>query len=291
MRPPSRPMPDQPVIPNPPAPVQSTDIILGTVPYLNVQPNIWALQNGLVESARPVHIIPEVPSKLAARLADGEFDSAIVPVFEYFRHPQLYSYIPGPVIAATGAVCSVNLVSSQPLEKLHTIYLDASSLTSVHLFKVIAAERGRQFDYRNTATEPPPRPLPPGTGWVVIGDPAIAELGRHAYTMDLALAWRNLTGLPFVFAAWLARRDMNKPGIDNLLAQSLKIGLDNIEQVARESAEPFRVTPEFALRYFRENIHYHLGEKELAGWNRFGHLCFKHGLISEQPELRRHENR
>lgn len=284
-------MPDQTDDSTPPTSVQSTDVILGTVPYLNVQPNIWALQKGLVESTQSIRIIPEVPRKLAARLADGEFDSAIVPVFEYFRHPQLYSYIAGPVIAATGAVCSVNLVSSQPLEKLHTIYLDASSLTSVHLFKVIAAEHNLQLEYRDTGLEPPPRPLPPGTGWVVIGDPAIAELGRHAYTMDLALAWREITGLPFVFAAWLAHRRMNKPGIGDLLSRSLEIGLKNIEQVALESAGPFHVTPEFALRYFRENIHYHFGEKELAGWAEFGRLCFKHGLISELPELRRHENR
>lgn len=261
-------------------------ITLGTVPYLNVQPNIWALQKGFVTGNSPVKIVPDIPRRLAARLAAGEFDSAIVPVFEYFRRPHAYCYLPGPVIAATGAVCSVSLVSSQPWERLHTIYLDASSLTSVHLFKVLAAERGLSFTYRDTATEAPPRPLPPGVGWVVIGDPAIKELGRHAWTMDLALAWRELTGLPFVFAAWLAPRHLRKSGIGKLLAKSLAVGLDRLPEVAAESAAPFNVTPEFALRYFRENIHYHLGEKELAGWSEFGRLCFKHHLIADLPPLR-----
>lgn len=265
------------------------EITLGTVPYLNVQPNIWALQKGLVPWPDPVKIVPDVPRRLAGRLAAGEFDSAIVPVFEYFRRPQAYCYVPGPVIAATGAVCSVNLVSSEPWERLHTIYLDASSLTSVHLFKVLAAERGLAFHYRDTATDPPPRPLPAGVGWVVIGDPAIQELGRHAWTMDLALAWRSLTGLPFVFAAWLAPRESRKPGLDALLGQSLVIGLDHLPTVASESAAPFNVTPDFALRYFRENIHYHLGEKELAGWAEFGRLCFKHQLVSELPALRAYD--
>lgn len=266
-----------------------SSILLGTVPYLNVQPNIWALQRGLVKwESGPIKIVPDVPRQLARRLAAGEFDSAIVPVFEYFRRPGTYHYIPGPVIAAHGPVASVLLFSSVPLEHLKLVYLDTSSLTSVNLFRVLAAEKGLHIELRDATTQTIPTPLPQGTGWVLIGDPALAQAGQHPHTLDLAHAWQQLTGMPFVFAAWLCHRNLRKPGITALLQHSLEIGLANLQTVAKDSAGPFNVSAEFALRYFQENIHYHLGEKELAGWTEFGRLCYKHHLIPEQPKLQPH---
>lgn len=265
--------------------VTSPGYILGTVPYLNVQPNIWALKQGLLASGQ-VQIVSDVPRRLAARLANSEFDCAIVPVFEYFRRPDDYVYIPGPAIAARGPVASVLIVSSDPWQHIKTVYLDTSSLTSVHLFKVLAAENSMDITFIDVSQEKVPHPLPPRTGWVVIGDPALAQAGKHPYTADLATEWQTLTGLPFVFAAWLARRDQNKPGIAPLLCQSLELGLANLPQVAKDSSYPFNVSAEFAHRYFRENIHYHLGPEELEGWREFGKLCYKHGLITKEPPLR-----
>ena len=251
-----------------------------------MQPVLWALQTGRCGKPGEVQIIPAVPRQLANRLAAREFDAAIVPVFEYFRHPGLYTYVPGPVIGARGAVLSVALFASAPIETLHTVYLDASSLTSVHLFKVLAAEMGLRINYRDTAEHPVPRPLPPGEGWVVIGDPAIAELNRHPYFLDLGVAWEKLTGLPFVFAAWLVPNGVNQPRLTPLLQESMDIGAAHLPEVARQSARQFNVTPDFALKYFRENLYYHLGEKELAGWQEFGRLLYKHGLIEQPTPLR-----
>lgn len=272
-------IPQQPIITN-----NDTGIILGTVPYLNVQPMLWAIQQGLVGDG--VGIIPEVPRQLAASLAEGAYDTAIVPVFEYFRHPELYSYIRGPVIASLGEVYSVMLFSAEPWERLKRVYLDASSLTSVHLFKVLAAEKGLELEYHDTGDNVVPRPLPPGTGWVVIGDPAIAERERHPCSLDLGLAWRALTGLPFVFAAWLVPRGVRKPGLTALLNASLDLGMQNLKQVAADGAARFDMNPEFVLLYFTTYIHYHLDDQELAGWMEFGRLCHKHGLIATLPELR-----
>lgn len=261
-------------------------MILGTVPYLNVQPMLWAVQEGLIGDR--VEIIPEVPRRLAAALAEGAYDTAIVPVFEYFRHPNLYTYVQGPVIAARGRVQSVMLFSSSPWQELKTVYLDSSSLTSVHLFKVLSAEKGLDLEYLDTANHDVPDILPSGIGWVVIGDPAIAELGRHKIEVDLAFAWQELSGLPFVFAAWLVPEGAHPSGLGALLGESLHLGLQNLERVAHDSATRFGVTEEFALHYFSTCIHYHLGGQELAGWREFGRLCHKHGLIESVPELRRY---
>lgn len=258
---------------------------IGSVPYLNVQPMLWAIHKGLVGQGR-ASIHGEVPRQLAALLAAGQFDTAIVPVFEYLRHPDLYHYIPAGAIACNGPVASVMLYSAQPMEELKTIYLDSSSLTSVHLFRVIAAERGLHFDYLDTNQHPVPRPLSPGAGWVVIGDPAIAETGRHPNTLDLGEAWKELTGLPFVFAAWLTPRAPAPAGLGDLLAESLDYGLKHLPQIAEDVAEQFGVMPEYALQYFSNSIQYHLGNDELAGWAHFALLCHRHGLIKSLPPLR-----
>ncbi len=260
------------------------NIVLGTVPYLNVQPMIWAINTGIV--GKNVSIIPQVPRQLAAELYLGHYDTAIVPVFEYFRRPDHYSYINGPVIATRDAVLSVMLYSSEPLPKLHTVYLDASSLTSVHLFQVLAAEGGYNLEFIDTSTKPVPRPLPPGTGWVVIGDPAIAELSQHPCQVDLGSEWKKLTGLPFVFAAWLVPKQVKDKPLTRLLNDALLAGLTNLDQVANETAGQFNVSPDFALRYFSENIQYHLGDEELAGWKEFARLCYKHRLIEKVPDFR-----
>lgn len=245
---------------------------------------LWAIENKLVGAV--VTIVPAIPRSLASALAGGAYDAAIVPVFEYFRHPELYTYVPGPVIASRGEVHSVFLYSADTWTTLKTVYLDKSSLTSVNLFKVLAAEKGVDLRYVDTSEQPVPYPLPPGTGWVVIGDPAIAEWGRHPHTLDLGLAWKELTGLPFVFAAWLVPHGVRQPGLAALLSESLRLGLANLQQVCNDSAARFGVTPEFALRYFTRYLHYHLGYEELAGWAEFGRLLYKHGLISVPPPLR-----
>lgn len=267
-----------------PGPSAPGNIILGSVPYLNVQPMTWAIQKGLCGGK--ITLKSEVPRKLAEALARGEFDTAIVPVFEYFRHPDLYTYIRGPVIAARGRVQSVMLFSGSPLEQLDTVYLDASSLTSVNLFRVIVAEKKLHVKFLDTAEHPAPAVLEPGVGAVVIGDPAIQQLGRHAYELDLAWAWQQLTGLPFVFAAWLVPTGRNPVGLPALLNESLRMGIANLEQVAKDSAERFGVTVGFALQYFTTSIHYQLGDRELEGWREFGKLCVRHGLIERLPELR-----
>ena len=255
---------------------------IGIVSYLNVQPLIWQFRN----QPDLVTITPEVPRHLADSLYNGAYDSAIVPVFEALRHPGYYTYIPGAAIAATGPVDSVMLYSSCPFEKITQVYLDASSLTSVNLFKVIAAEHGQKVEFRSTGHTAVPNPLPAGAAWVVIGDPAIAQRGQHPFTYDLAGMWVEHTNLPFVFAAWLAPHSRNPVGLGTMLREAREWGTEHLPEIADAAAPRFGTTPEFALNYFSNSLHFELGEKEMQGWRHFGKLCHKHGLIPSVPEIR-----
>lgn len=257
-------------------------IRIGLVSYLNVQPMIWALQK---EQRSDIQFQSLVPRKLAEALSDGTFDTAIVPVFEYLRNPDKYYYLSGTAIAARNPVKSVMLYSSVVLEDIQEVYLDTSSLTSVHLCQVLLAEKQISVKIRDMSQKDVPLPLPNGTAWVVIGDPALRELGKHRFTYDLAELWQQHTGFPFVFAAWLVPRNAQIIGLAKLLTESTLTGLANLRQVAEDVAEKFGTTPDFALDYFQNNIHYLLEDFELNGWKEFARLCYKHNLIETCPEL------
>lgn len=253
-------------------------MVLGVVPYLNVQPLIWVFRNGTggFGGVDPV-IVPARPRDLAGRLRAGEFDAAMVPVFEYFAGGPRYTVVRGACIATRGAVGSVMLYSETPLERVHTILLDPASLTSVNLCRVLMAECGLSVRFE----EPPPdqqdrTPLD-GVARLLIGDPALAARGRHRYETDLGSLWHAETGLPFVFAAWLAHPRAADLPLNELLTEARRVGMEHLAEVAQLAPE-FGATPEGAMRYFRENMAYDPGEAELRGMELYGRLLAKHGL-------------
>ncbi len=263
---------------------------IGTVPYLNVQPLIWAIQRGHLEPGEfgfaRAEVEGAVPRELASRLAAGDYHLGLVPAFEYLRNP-VYAIALGGAIATRGRVGSVTIFSEQPLERARVIHLDPASLTSVNLTRILAAELKLRVHFdQGPPPAAPGEPLPPGMARLLIGDPAIAESGRHTHQYDLGTLWFELTGLPFVFAAWLVRDGTHAGDAARMLARSRDLGVGNMERVARETAAEFGSTPEFALRYFRENLHFYLGAEEIAGWRRYAELAARHGLIGRAPELR-----
>jgi chorismate dehydratase len=268
-------------------------VVIGTVPYLNVQPLIWALETGRVEAdafgGHPFEIVPAHPRELAGRLRAGEFDVAIVPVFEYFLTPG-YCIVPTGALATQREVGSVTVFSDAPLEEVSQICLDPSSLTSVNLLRVLAAERGLRAElFENHERFQPGAPLAPGEARLLIGDPAIASIGRHRFAYDLGRMWHDMTGLPFVFAAWLVHPRAEGLPLGRMLGRSRQIGAANLDRIADESAARFGTTPDFARRYFRANMSYELGERELAGWRRFWELSHRHGLAGAPQEFEFHE--
>lgn len=265
-------------------PAAKGTVRLGIVPYLNVQPLIWAFTDSATERVTTkAELVPALPSELARRLRAGEYAAAIVPVFEYLQNP-IYTIVPDVAIAADGPVRSVALFSQCPLEEIETVELDPASLTSVNLLRVLLAER--RLSVRFNVHENSAR----RSGRLIIGDPALAAAtaGSSPYVYDLAGMWKELTGLPFVFAAWLVHPNSQDFPLNSALLEAKNLGLANLERVSAETAERFGSTPQAALAYFRENLDYDLAEREIAGWRHFGQLCAKHGLLNESPPLKFH---
>lgn len=258
----------------------SAAIRAGVVPYLNVQPLIWHLDhvNG------PVQLVAAPPRKLAEMLRRGDVHCAVAPVFEHFINP-VYTIVPGAAIACRGPVASVLLLGDEPLPEARRVLLDPNSLTSVHLIRILLAEAGYQAQF----VPDDGRPLGPGEARVLIGDPALEAVNKYAHVRDLGGWWMELTGLPFVFAPWLVHPSACEMPLNAVFQEACAVGLANLGKVARERGPQFGQTSEAALLYLRDNIHFGLGDEELAGMRRFAHLCHRHGLIDKIPALPLHQ--
>src|SRR5262245_9441188 len=237
------------------------------VSYLNAQPILHGLLQGAHEGR--MHLELAEPAELSRRLLEDEADAGLAPVAVLAQHGGL-EVVPGVAIACDGAVRSVKIVSQVPLEQLEEVLLDASSRTSVVLARLILrAKLGREPRYCSKEPREILQQVSGTTGGLLIGDVALEVEGNFAYELDLGAAWKELTGLPFVFAVWVSRPGALDARDALLLQGSLEAGLADQPRLAQAWARGHGGDPDNHLRYLNESIHYRLGDAELEGLREF----------------------
>jgi chorismate dehydratase len=265
-------------------------IRVGAVSYLNAKP----LYYGLEQYAPTVELSIDVPSRLAERLARGELDVALIPSVEYLRAVGLgYTIIPGFAIASRGPVRSVKLFSRVPWGRIERLALDAGSRTSQVLAQIWLDEhhgvRPRQVEE-----------LPLGVSALesmadavlVIGDRAMRVPHESFHdVVDLAEAWHTLTGLPFVFALWVARGGVELEGLPEALKASRAMGLAQAASLARLHGPRLGLDFPTCYDYLTRVLSYELGEAEIAGLRRFAAMAARLGLAPEGVSLVFHGSR
>ncbi|TCJ17465.1 hypothetical protein EPD60_04545 [Flaviaesturariibacter flavus] len=228
-------------------------IRVAAVSYLNTKPLLYGVKRH--EVLDEIELTEDYPSKIAQQLIDDEVDMGLIPVAVIPRLREAHIYTDF-CIGASSPVASVCLFSEVPLEEVTEVYLDYQSRTSVMLATILLKEywkssatlvRASGEDYREK--------IKGTTAGLVIGDRAFEQRLRSPYIYDLAEAWMAHTGLPFVFAAWIA----NKPLPQDFIArfnEANAFGLENIDAVIAEN--PY---PHYDLKvYFTRNIDYRLDE-------------------------------
>lgn len=265
-------------------------IRVGAVSYLNAKP----LYHRLAEWSGEVELSMDLPSRLASRLASGALDLALIPSVEYLRGASLgYEILPGFAIAARGAVRSVKLFSRVPFDRIDRLALDEGSRTSQALTRV-------WLDARHGVRPSTIESLPTGVSALestadavlVIGDRAmkVPEAPFHA-VVDLAEAWVELTGLPFVFALWVVRPGVDLGGLPETLARCRSEGLAHADELAATFGPRLGLDPAACLDYLTRVLSYDLGEPELAGLRRFARMAADRGLAPEGADLVFHRRR
>src|SRR5256886_12886454 len=174
--------------------------------YLNTAPLIWSFIHGSQRGA--VELFTDTsPARCAEMLASGEVDVALVPVIEYQRISDIL-IVPDVCIGSRSAVRSVALVARlNNLKKVRRVALDDSSRTSVALVKIIFREfLGFEPEWQMSSPNLKSM-LQQADAALIIGDPAMKIPRDEFRVFDLGTLWHEYTGLGFVFAMWMARKD------------------------------------------------------------------------------------
>ncbi len=252
--------------------------------YSNTAPLVWSFLYGK-NHGKVELVLDNAPARSAELLAGGRVDAALVPVIAS-QFISDVSVIPGVCVGAREKVRSVCLVTrGRELEDVRSVALDVSSRTSVALTRIIFREfLGHEPDWRDAAPDIDAM-LAGSDAALLIGDPALAISHRGDVDLrifDLVELWRRYTGLGFIFAMWMTRRDSCP--ID--LAAARDEGLEHISAIAANYAADIGLSADEMAKYLTENIKFEVDAGMQAGLDLYLDLAFKHGLIEKPAAIR-----
>ena len=237
-------------------------IRIAAVSYLNTLPLLYGIEHSSIISK--IDLKSDYPSKIAQWLIDGEVDMGLVPVAVIPQLPQSY-IVSDYCIGADGAVSSVCMFSEVPAEEIKTVILDYQSRTSNELAQVLLKDYWKISPDIIYSQEEYRRQISGTTAGVVIGDRAFEQKTISKYHFDLGEAWKHLTGLPFVFAAWIS----NKPMTEDFIKEFNKanaFGIKHISEVINTIENKFGID---LNQYFSRNIQYQLDDDKREALQKF----------------------
>jgi chorismate dehydratase len=244
---------------------------VASVSYLNSKPLIYGL-----ETVPEIDLALEVPSRLIDGLTSGQSDVALLPTIDYQRHPGLV-IVPSGGIGCDGPTLTVRIFSKRPINQTKILACDPDSHTSIALARIIFAERyGIHPEFTPEFTDRSDHETR-----LLIGDKVVCEepLGFD-YQLDLGAAWKELTGMPFVFAVWAARAGVPLGNLPQLLEQSKRRGLAHVDDMVTRHAIPRGWPSDLARQYLTDYLKYDIAAPELRAIEHFHTLAARHALIS-----------
>lgn len=258
---------------------------VGRIRYINCYPVYGAIERGLVPLEAT--LVDGIPTELNQLMATGALDVSVVSAVEYAKDAERLVLLPELGITSDGPVRSVMLFSRRDPRDLggKRVIVSKSSMTSVALLELLFEHVWRcrpEFvpgtaelaDVNRFGEEPHEARL-------VIGDAALRlhdesrRGGRWAqeypWQEDLGAAWKTWTGLPFVFAVWVAQR--TTPVHEALAAHASLLasrdwGLQHLDQLAAQAALASGVPRDSCRAYF-DGLDYRLSYPHLAGLTEF----------------------
>jgi chorismate dehydratase len=270
---------------------------ISAISYLNTTPLLWDFEHYPGDSGFDISYT--IPSGCAEALRSGAADIGIIPAAAYATVPDLV-IIPDVAIAARTAVRSILLVSKKPagsiskqewLQRVRTIALDTSSMTSVALTKILFAKwLGGAREYKPMAPNLAAM-LDECEAALLIGDPALQVDRSHYFTLDLAEEWVAGTGKPCVFAFWAIRkqalRGRDGAAIAKIFQESRNHGVSrkNLEAIAQEWSVRLGLAIDVIRLYLTHNIHYYLDPPCMEGLELFYRLGDEVGVLPTAPAL------
>ena len=256
---------------------------VGCVSFLNAKPLIEGL-----DAIGGVDVRYDVPSQLLEDLENGEVDLALCPAIDFQRSKVPLRIVPCGGIGCEGTTLTVRLFSQLPLDQITAVHADTDSHTSVVLLQVLLHELHRvrpkviHFDARAWESSGAERTWPPAM--LLIGDKVVTDSPpavRYPHQMDLGHAWRELTGLPFVFAVWMTRTETELGDLPAVLTEVRLANVTRIGQIVARHAAAHGWPEDLASAYLGHWLKYDIGEPQLQAMERFYALAQGIGLVKE----------
>lgn len=277
-------------------------IRLGRIPYINCYPVYGAIDRSIVRV--DAEIVDGVPSALNALMAEHKLDVSVVSAVEYARDSKRYLLLPDLAISCDGPVRSVMMFSRRPAAQLggRRVLVSRSSMTSVALLELLFEQvwnchpifvpsDAEVTDVARFADEEHDARLVIGDAALVLGSrigqpdyaPTSGTNTMYNFAYDLGDEWKKWTGLPFVFAVWVAQRTTNVHQALALhagLITSRDWGLANRHLLARDASAATGVDERTCVEYL-SGLDYGLSYPHLAGLTEFYRRLLKRGRIPD----------
>jgi chorismate dehydratase len=240
-----------------------TPIKISCVSYLNSKPFIYGIENSKLLQDGYIELSLDIPKRCAEKLVNNEVDIGLVPIACLPSIPN-YKIISDYCIGTNGKVHSVNLYSQVPINEIENLLLDYQSLTSINLTKILCKNFWKINPSFITTQGEFVNEINGTTAGVIIGDRTFNIEYNFKYVYDLSEQWQIFTSLPFVFAVWVANKELNS----NILLEfenCLKFGIRKIEKVAQMYQEQFINYD--VQKYFNEYINYYFDEPKQNALN------------------------
>ena len=255
---------------------------IGRIPYINCFPVYGAVDRKIV--SLDGELVDGIPSALNHAMAAGTLDISVISAVEYARDAARYLLLPDLAISCDGPVRSVMLFSRRPAETLSggRVLVSRSSMTSVALLQLMFEQvwhaspafvpaDAEVADLARTIVEHHDARLIIGDAALTLTSGASALAADYPYVYDLGAVWKEWTGLPFVFAVWVAQRSTSVGSalaVHAQLIESRNWGLAHLEQLATQAALAIGVSKPAALEYL-SGLDYGLRYEHLAGLTTF----------------------
>lgn len=251
---------------------------LGLLPYINTFPVTLGLQQGHIVTPKSLEIVTGHPTSLNALSSQGQLTVTSVSSIQWLACIDQYRVVPGLCIASSGPVRSVQLFSRVPLSQLRAeqVGVTGASATSCMLLRLVRPDLLQSpmpLTHFPSESDLSAEQIFPAQfrAVLLIGDLALRfaqNPENYCECLDLGQAWRDMTGLPTVYALWLARREsaVQQPvsEITELLSQSRYWGQEHIPQISQYAAERIGLSPSVCQQYY-QGLGYHLGSNEVEG--------------------------
>lgn len=236
-------------------------IKVGIVNYLNTRPLLYGIERSPV--LEEMELVGDYPANVAKALMNGSIDMGLVPV-AIIPHLKEFHIYTDFGIGCNGKVATVCLFSDVPVEEVTHVQLDYQSRTSVMLAKLLLKEYFRVQPEFIAASHDFREKIKGTVAGVVIGDRCFDQVKRSKYEYDLGEAWKAHTGLPFLFAAWISNKPLDK-GFIQRFNEANAIGLDHIEEIVKD----LNYRDYDLVKYYSENIEYSIDADKIRAMKLF----------------------